>query len=239
MTELTDEERDILYNDLSAVLPRTETDVANLWDTSLFFVSYADEEDAARIRKYIDACNSASSEAWDLYDMDTVFDRCSTREQIERVPPKAWLKEPPEVPPLPPLNSESEKPTPAQVFRLKKLYVREDVIAGLTKRQAGELIRKLVTGKVYHQPFQCKECGTTHDIMHHITYDEFKRRAEELRKLAKQAEKAKKWFDSLHARKKSTDGGLDVSKMSCKITSEGIKLSSQPASAAEAGKNGK
>ena len=182
MTELTDEERDNLYNDLSDVLPQSEVDILNNWDTAQYLASYADEEDAARIRKYIDACSSAASEAWDLYDMDTVFDRCHTREQLERVPPKAWLKEPPKVPPLPPLNSESEKPTPSQVFRLKKLRVREEVIAELTKNTAGELIRKLVTDKVYHQPYPCKECGTTHDIMHHITYDEFKRREDELRR---------------------------------------------------------
>lgn len=90
----------------------------------------------------------------------------------------------------PPLNSESEKPTPAQIFRLKRLHVREEIIPRLNKHTAGELIRKLVTGNVYHQPYPCKECDTTHDIMHHITYDEFKRREDELRK--KPADSAKK-----------------------------------------------
>ena len=50
--------------------------------------------------------------------------------------------------------------------------------------------------------------------------------AERAAYLAKQAERAKKWFDSLHARKNSTDGERDVSRMSCKIASDGIKLPS-------------
>lgn len=75
-------------------------------------------------------------------------------------------------------QADATKPTEKQLERLRKLNVSEEDIAKLDRGGAGELIRKLVESRVYHQPYPCKECGTTHALMHHITYDEFRRRQE-------------------------------------------------------------
>jgi hypothetical protein len=69
-----------------------------------------------------------------------------------------------------------------QAIALRVNNIRPEDVADLTPREIRELIGRLQQHRNYAQPLRCEICNTTHTIQHGISYREYTRRHEELRK---------------------------------------------------------